>query len=221
MSDDKNLGDKNSIDAKSDDEQTPLERYLAKQKAAGFTGATTGQADSGSSNQEHDPAIEAGAPAYPPPSSSRFIPKPEPLPISLVPAEFWPRVGAFLLDSIIVSFLATLLSGVSSAAFFFLPHIFFGFWPLARIVVIFFYYGWFYAEKGASPGKLLLGLEIREAGTGRRLSYMRTFLRETIGKMISGAILGIGFLIVAFREDRRSLHDMMFDTRVFRRTDKV
>jgi uncharacterized RDD family membrane protein YckC len=216
MSDDKN----------SSDEMTPLERYLAKQKASG------GQTEPALA---HDPAIEAGAPAFPPSqplpplrssstsstSDSRFTPAPETTAISQVPADFWPRVGAFLIDAVIVSFLSGILTAVSSAAFFFLPHMFFGFWPLSRLVIIFFYYGWFYAERGASPGKLLLGLEIREAGTGRRLGYIRTFLRETIGKMISGAILGIGFIIVAFRKDRRALHDMMFDTRVFQRVTKV
>jgi uncharacterized RDD family membrane protein YckC len=206
---------------KPDDEMTPLERYLAKQKGGEGQAANESSSQSNYRPPEDDPAVNAGAPAFPPPSSSRLRaevdPEPAPVPTDLVPAEFWPRAGAFFIDGLTVSFLAAILTGVTSAAFFFLPRDFTGSWMLSRFVVIFFYYGWFYAEKGASPGKLLLGLEIREAGTGRRLGYVRTFFRETFGKMLSGIIFGMGYIIVAFRKDRCALHDMIFDTRVFRR----
>ena len=33
---------------------------------------------------------------------------------------------------------------------------------------------------------------------------------------LSGAVLGVGFLLVLFRKDRRALHDLMAGTRVVR-----
>jgi uncharacterized RDD family membrane protein YckC len=49
---------------------------------------------------------------------------------------------------------------------------------------------------------------------GKNLGYFRTFFRETIGKFCSGVIFLIGFIMVAIREDKMALHDLIFDTQV-------
>ena len=62
--------------------------------------------------------------------------------------------------------------------------------------VTFIYFGWFYREKGATPGKMIFGLEISTDAALRgdeRLSYIRSYLRESIGKFLSTILLCMGF----------------------------
>ena len=77
--------------------------------------------------------------------------------------------------------------------------------------VAFLYYGWFNRNKGATPGKLLLGLRVMRNDDGTRLSYLTSACRE-IGKMT----LLIGVLFAIFRKDKRALHDLMCNTKVMR-----
>ncbi len=93
-----------------------------------------------------------------------------------------------------------------------LPTSFFTIWTLLAIP----YYGFFYTQKGASIGKLALGLEVIDARTGRYLSFWSAILRETIGKTFSFAICMIGFLMAALRYDHRAFHDLLFETVVVR-----
>ena len=85
---------------------------------------------------------------------------------------------------------------------------------LIRLVAMFFYYGWFYNQKGATPGKMVLGLKVVDSTTGIHLNYWQTFFRETIGKFLSGIILLIGFIMAGIRQDKKALHDILFNTQV-------
>lgn len=80
--------------------------------------------------------------------------------------------------------------------------------------VTFLYFGWFYSQKGASPGKIVLGLRVIDFQKGTHLGYIRAYFRETVGKFISGVPLGLGFLLAAVRSDHRALHDLIFDSQV-------
>lgn len=77
-------------------------------------------------------------------------------------------------------------------------------------------YSWFFLAKfAATPGKLALGLRVvRSDGTA--LSHGRIVGRY-FGEQLSGLILGIGYLIAAFDEEKRTLHDYLCDTRVVKR----
>lgn len=77
------------------------------------------------------------------------------------------------------------------------------------LVLTYFYFGWFNKNKGATPGKLLLGLRVVEADDGTRLNYGRSFWRE-----ISKFTLVIGVFFAIFRKDKRALHDLMANTKV-------
>ncbi len=85
---------------------------------------------------------------------------------------------------------------------------------LASLIAAFFYYGWFYSKKGASPGKMMMKLRISNSDTGTNISYWRGGLRETVGKLLSAVLLMVGYLIAVFRQDKRALHDLMFNTQV-------
>ncbi len=149
-------------------------------------------------------------------------------PTTRVPGGFWRRVVASVVDGAIYSIITIPVSlvigffmGLSSVvgeggapgqsdAVVLLNVLSY----VATLIVIFFYFGWFYKHKGATPGKMLMGLRIAYADTGTNLTYWRTFCREVIGKLISSLILFIGFLMVAFRADKRGLHDLMLNTQV-------
>jgi uncharacterized RDD family membrane protein YckC len=67
---------------------------------------------------------------------------------------------------------------------------------------------------GFSPGKKLLSLRIvRDNGDGQ-ISLGAAFLRECPAKMLSGALLGIGYLMAAFSDKKLALHDRLSGTRV-------
>ncbi len=87
---------------------------------------------------------------------------------------------------------------------------------LISYTVLFFYYGYFYTKKGASPGKMLLGLAIYDETSGAYLTPWKAFFREAVGKFISAIPFFIGYVVALFRDDRRALHDLLFDTRVVR-----
>jgi uncharacterized RDD family membrane protein YckC len=68
------------------------------------------------------------------------------------------------------------------------------------------------AKYAATPGKMALGLNvIRSDGTPIHMG--RSFGRH-FSKMVSGLILGIGYIMIAFDGEKRGLHDMIVDTRV-------
>jgi uncharacterized RDD family membrane protein YckC len=135
------------------------------------------------------------------------------------PANFSLRFVAYLVDLCVIALLTTVLGGSVRMAIFFLPE-FVGdsLFELIRLFIVYLYFGWFYSKHGATPGKMLMGLEIYELGTGLRLSYWRSFFRESVGKLLSAMIFFFGFLCVLFRADRRALHDLVFDTLVVQRT---
>jgi uncharacterized RDD family membrane protein YckC len=73
---------------------------------------------------------------------------------------------------------------------------------------------WFVGKYGATPGKMACKLKV-VAGDGRPISYGRAVGRH-FAKWISSMILGIGFVMAAFDEQKRTLHDRICDTRVIR-----
>lgn len=136
-----------------------------------------------------------------------------------LPGTFGSRLVSYIFDICIIAMIMSGLGSFLRRILIFLPEFFAGnFDEILRFGVIFLYFGWFYAERASSPGKMLLNLEIYEASTGRKLGYWRTFFRETIGKFLSAVMLGFGFLIVLARGDRRALHDLIFDSRVVQKS---
>jgi uncharacterized RDD family membrane protein YckC len=85
---------------------------------------------------------------------------------------------------------------------------------MAGLVIHYFYFGWFYLNKGATPGKMLLGLRVVQDDTGTYLTYWQAFWRESIGKLISTLPLFLGYFWALGRPDRKTFHDLMFKTQV-------
>ena len=133
-------------------------------------------------------------------------------------AGFWIRVGAYIIDLIII-YAATFVLGfvvslplgalrVESSLYL----LYLGVLSILAFVSVAGYHGYFLSTKGATPGKLLLGLKvIRSDGSG--LSFMRGVGR-LFAHFVSGIILYVGYIIVAFDVEKRALHDHLCDTRV-------
>lgn len=76
------------------------------------------------------------------------------------------------------------------------------------------YATYFGGKYGATPGKLACRLRIVMAD-GSPITYLRAFARH-FAEILSSLTLGIGYIIAAFDDEKRTLHDRVCDTRVIR-----
>ena len=89
--------------------------------------------------------------------------------------------------------------------------------PLLAVeaVVLVLYFTVLQAIRGWTPGKLLLDLRVIDS-QGRPPSLLRSLLRS-LGFLLSGLLLGLGFLWVGLDRQRRALHDYLASTYVVSR----
>jgi len=143
--------------------------------------------------------------------------------IDAVPkAGFWMRVVATFIDAFVVFVLQFLLGsllavagvftggGSESAAGNMVILI-----QLFGFVLSFVYYVFFTGYCGQTPGKMALRIKVIRRD-GSPISYGRAAFREIPAKFISGIIFGIGYLMVAFDDQKQGLHDRMADTYVIK-----
>ena len=77
------------------------------------------------------------------------------------------------------------------------------------IVVILFWRRW----RGATPGKRAVGITVVDAKSFGEIDNAQAIIRS-IGYIASTLMLLMGFVMVAFRRDKRALHDLMAGTAV-------
>jgi uncharacterized RDD family membrane protein YckC len=68
------------------------------------------------------------------------------------------------------------------------------------------------SNKKATIGKMALEIEVVDANS-KKISFLRATVRYW-SKIISAVILGIGFIMAAFTEDKQALHDKIANTYV-------
>ena len=76
----------------------------------------------------------------------------------------------------------------------------------------FFYYAYFWTATGKTPGMVILGVQVVAQGGGHMGT--RRGLVRTLAFPLSFLLLGLGFLGVLLRRDRRALHDVIAGTAV-------
>lgn len=146
-------------------------------------------------------------------------------PAALVAAEalpkagFWMRVVAALLDGILV-FLLQLVFGLLLAMAGFAASTaggqeIGGLVTLFGYALSFAYYIVFTGHCGQTPGKMALRIKVIRRD-GSEIGYGRAAFREVPGKFVSAILLGIGYLMVAFDEQKQGLHDRIADTYVIK-----
>jgi uncharacterized RDD family membrane protein YckC len=82
---------------------------------------------------------------------------------------------------------------------------------VASLVFSIVYPVYFWAVRGATPGKQVLGLKVLTMDGVTPIGWRRAMLR-VMGYIINSIVLGIGFLLIAVSEDKRGLHDRLADT---------
>ncbi len=133
---------------------------------------------------------------------------------------FFTRVLALGIDALIINFslilLGALISAISNALGItsgdFNPSVFAVgavFWFLLSSLYLYV----FWALSGQTPGMRFLDIRIEKDGDNRIGS--RASRRRLLGFWLSAAALGIGFIGVLIRIDRRGFHDRMGDTAVY------
>ena len=171
-----------------------------------------------------DPASgSSGAAAEEAPTSPDFVFTPRALAEADLPkAGFWIRAAAAFVDALIAGALQGIIVFLFAGLLGLLQH---GFdsdsllmfclaWLLSASISV-VYYVYFTAYGGQTPGKMALRIKVVRTDSSP-LTLGRAFYRETLCKFVSGIILGIGYLMVAFDEKKQGLHDRMAETYVVR-----
>ena len=80
------------------------------------------------------------------------------------------------------------------------------------------YFVWFLTlfRRGRTPGKLLLGLQVVDHQTGAIPGFGKMFLREIVGRFISGLFFGIGYFWAIFDKNAQGWHDKIAGTVVIK-----
>ena len=120
---------------------------------------------------------------------------------SVTYAGFWRRLGAWVIDSLILVIPALILSRIGNAG------------NLLVLLGEWVYFAYQESsEAQATIGKRAMGIMVTD-GEGNRISFGRATGRY-FAKIISGLILLIGFIMIAFTRRKQGLHDMIANTLV-------
>jgi uncharacterized RDD family membrane protein YckC len=129
---------------------------------------------------------------------------------------FWIRVVAYIIDGILLTIVCGVVDRLLGI------NILTTDWdhydPLANVISLVI--GWLYfallesSERGATVGKMVMGLRV-VTSDGQRLSFMNATGRY-FAKILSAIIFCIGFIMVAFTDKKRGLHDIIAGTLVIK-----
>jgi uncharacterized RDD family membrane protein YckC len=126
-------------------------------------------------------------------------------------AGFWIRVGAAIIDGILLAIVNWILSlallTAGSLELIYVAYL------LNLVVNIAYYAGMESSDKQATLGKMAVGIKVGNEN-GEKLSFANAAGRY-LGKILSAFILLIGYIMVAFDEKKQGLHDKLANTYVF------
>jgi uncharacterized RDD family membrane protein YckC len=136
-------------------------------------------------------------------------------------AGFWIRFGAIFIDGLILSAVNMITqiplsffmvsTGNNTGQLVIIQLIV----TLIQFIIPAVYTTWFLGKYGATPGKMACKIKVVRSD-GEPLTYGRALGRH-FATGLSWMILCIGFLMAAFDDQRRTLHDRICDTRVVRK----
>lgn len=145
-------------------------------------------------------------------------------------AGFWRRLGAALIDLVLLLPVFALLGGLVSLLLSrpfprlaeLGPDLVLGMLLDGNAVgeallglcggLLLLYFFLFHSVRGQTPGKRLLGLTVIDI-YGERPGLARTLFR-TAGYVLSGLLFSLGFLWIGFDREKRALHDWLAGTYV-------
>jgi uncharacterized RDD family membrane protein YckC len=127
-------------------------------------------------------------------------------------AGFWRRVGASVIDGILLNVVGGIVIAISAAISDVLVVIAY----VVYVAALFLYYAIMESSSyQATVGKIALGIQVTDL-SGNRIGFGRA-LGRNLAEILSALILLIGYLLVAFTEKKQALHDMIAGTLVVKR----
>ncbi len=163
--------------------------------------------------------------------------------IQHVYAGFWARLAAYFIDNAIIAFLLVnsmwfareqlngyfavhpevlkALQGEMSTTDIASSYDYVSKFMYYYILIFGFIFSWIYyagfesSHIGGTPGKWILGIYVTDY-EGKRISFGRASGRY-FGKILSGLILGIGYMMAGFTEKFQALHDSMAECLVWKK----
>lgn len=130
-------------------------------------------------------------------------------------AGFWVRVGAAIIDSILLLIvISPLMTAIYGIQYWTNQSYFLGFWDvvlnylLPAVAIIIF---WIY--RSATPGKMMLKLSIVDAKTGGHPSKGQ-YIGRYLAYYVSAIPLFLGLIWVGFDKRKQGWHDMLAGTLV-------
>ncbi|WP_010250113.1 RDD family protein [Acetivibrio cellulolyticus] len=121
-------------------------------------------------------------------------------------AGFWKRLVAIIIDAVILGIVDWILNGVLG------QRLGSSFGALAGAVYFILMES---SSMQGTVGKMAIGIKVTDLD-GNRISTGKAIVRY-IGKIISGIILFIGYIMAAFTANKQALHDMIASTLVVER----
>ena len=88
----------------------------------------------------------------------------------------------------------------------------------AAVILPVLYLVWFLSllRKGLTPGKRLMGLQVVDQHTGKIPGFGKMFIREIVGRFISGLAFGFGYFWAIFDRNGQAWHDKIANTVVLK-----
>jgi uncharacterized RDD family membrane protein YckC len=140
-------------------------------------------------------------------------------------ANFILRLGAFIIDILVLSFLISILRGIlvnilsldlklenflsDDQELIFTPFLSVSFliFIVGQLIVFWLYFALTESRVGASPGKLLLKLRVTDLN-GRTINFKRA-TGHTFARLLSLLPFLTGYLMAAFTDKTQTLHDLL------------
>ena len=130
---------------------------------------------------------------------------------------FWIRLVAYIIDAILISLVLGLVTSIFGISYVDVddlskidPTL-----NLLSLLVAWLYFALMESsERGATVGKMAMGLRV-VSNDGKRISFLNATGRY-FAKIISALIFCIGFIMIAFTDRKRGLHDMIASTLVIK-----
>ncbi len=85
---------------------------------------------------------------------------------------------------------------------------------MAAVLLPILYVIWYLSlmRQGLSPGKKLLGLQVVDQQTGGIPGFGKMFVREVVGRFLSGIVFGLGYLWAIVDKNAQAWHDKIAGT---------
>lgn len=127
---------------------------------------------------------------------------------------FWPRVGAALIDVLLLCVMTfplmyMIYGQISSPRMFTVPDILINYLLPGAVTIVL----WVFL--GATPGKMAMSARIVDADTGEPLAPDKAVIRY-LGYYVSLLALGVGYIWIAFDRRKQGWHDKMANSVVVR-----